>query len=415
MVDGLLLPCDRRPRDAEGPRGHQIDRHHIEDVALPDRQRAVAFEPHERQRRAGGEALVPARERKAQRALHDRRAHDRVAQPRALALQDDHLLGERLREGVRVGPAPVPGAIHADAHLLAREPQLALARDRQPQRALVGFAAALGPQSFNGGLAKVGGQGKIVGGGAGALDEALAVLELGQRIERQALVFAAPRVLAEEGLVLEDWTVAVAGHKAGRDMDERGSERGRELRGVERAVRVHVERETERRVEGDQACAVEQEVDLAERAQVGDAQIDGRYIAVDHPDLCLEEGSQPLTVRVAQRLERFAWQHLVEDAGLGRGLGPPARQHEHLTHLRVTGEEHREHDLAHEAGRAGEEDAPAAKDLVELERVRHLGPRAFCEQRRRGQVWAQADRGRPALWTTTAPCQLTSAIRIGGQ
>ena len=81
LIDRLVLAGEHRGGREQHAGGDEVDRDHVERGVVAHRHRAVALEHQVHQRRGRVEALVPARERVAHRALDDRRPHDRRRAP----------------------------------------------------------------------------------------------------------------------------------------------------------------------------------------------------------------------------------------------------------------------------------------------------------------------------------------------
>src|SRR4029079_4377317 len=176
-------------------------------------------------------ALVPARERIADRALDDGRPDDRA---RHRAIGQDDLLSGRLCVRVRVGPAAVLRALHAELGQDIVHPDLALARHRDLEVVLVVGVAPLLAERRRRALAELRDVLAIVGPLARLIDHLLAVGDLGRRIEvaveqlglavpappaaRGRRVRLAAREVADDRLVLPDIAVALTGDVAGRDV-----------------------------------------------------------------------------------------------------------------------------------------------------------------------------------------------------
>ena len=139
---------------------------------------AVPLDRQERQRRRGREALVPACERDS--AAPTRRSPAaRCTRARPVRAPRAHLVAERLGVRVRVGPAPVLRALHAEVGELLGDPHLALALHRDLERALVVGVAPFVLEARGALVAELRDVGAIVGARLDLIDDALAVGDLG--------------------------------------------------------------------------------------------------------------------------------------------------------------------------------------------------------------------------------------------
>ncbi len=367
----------------DDPRGDEVHGDDVHDGLAPTGIGAMPLQRQERKRRAGGESLVPAREREAERALDDGRPDDG---PADVAARDD-LLAERLRIGVGVGPAPVAGALHPDLDEPLGDPELPLPTRGESQRLRVCRVAPLLAQALRRPLAELGNEGPILSRFALLRDAPLAVgnlllgIEAG-RVERAALgtgddVFS-PREVAADGLVLEDHPVAVAGDEARGHVQQRRSEAPTEAHGVARASRVHLDGKLEGRGEVHEPGTVDDQVESLHSRQValGESEEGVGDVSRDRGTFLPHEGLEPRAVCRAQRVEGSARHHLVPETQLGVPAVAGAHQHEHAAHLRIAVQQQREGDFAEEAGRAGDEQPPAGECLAHVERRLRRGNRA---------------------------------------
>src|SRR4029078_6840942 len=165
-------------------------------------------------RRRRREAFVPAPERKGDRALDDRRAHDRADD---VGLPRDQLGAHALRVSVDVGPAPLRAPVHPLLRRLGADPLLARAGDRQLQGLLVVGIAVLLAQAVARLLAQLGQHLGVVGQLADALGAPRAVRGLLLDGEAGARHLLPAREVAVQLLVLPDLARSVArdGARAG--------------------------------------------------------------------------------------------------------------------------------------------------------------------------------------------------------
>ena len=179
----------------------------------------VALEREVDQRRGGGEALVPAGERVAHRALDDGRAHDGADDVR---LGGDQLVAEALGVRVGVGPAPVARALDAELGQLARaSTSCARARPRASARRRRG-RGPLRRDACARCSRKRATCMRVVGLVAHALGDASRSRRSPARRENSTPGSSSlAREVADDGLVLPDRAGAVAGDEAGRDVDQR--------------------------------------------------------------------------------------------------------------------------------------------------------------------------------------------------
>ncbi len=314
-----------------------------------------------------------------QRALDDGRAHDAVAQ--ALGLHQ-HLLAQRLGVRVRVGPAPVLGAVHAGFDQAVGQPELALAAHGQAQGLLVVGVAAFAFEAGDGAGAELRAQGLVVGHLAPAGDDLGAVGQLLLEREVAAVELAALGEVALELFVFEDEAGAVAGNEGGRHVHQRHVPEQAGVDQVLHAAGVDVETDLQRRVEAHQAGAVDDDVDLPlERAGFGlvDAQPGVGDVAVEDDALGAQPVVQPLAVPLTQGEEGLALGDLVVEARHRVLGGALAHHHVHALQLgAVAVQQHRQRHLADEAGRADEEHPLSGEDAGDVQGsrggVRHGPP-----------------------------------------
>ena len=153
-------------------------------------------------------------------------------------------------------------------------------------------------------------------------------------------------------------------------MDEGGPGLLAQLGGVSRALCVHAHRELERRIEGDQAGAVDHASELAvELADLlsGEAEHRIGHVARERHAFVPQERIEPVSVALAQGPEGRRGSHLVEEPIVSGPAGSRADEHVDLSHPGVAVEQHRQRDLAEEAGDAGDEDLVAAEGPVEID------------------------------------------------
>ena len=314
LIDGLgLVPqcCGGGHERAAADHVHRDD---VEAHAVSHRQapEGGAHEPHQRSRRV--DALVPARERVAVGALHDRGPHRGGAQVVAAIEQ---VLAQRLGEGVDVGPAQPLRARHA-------ERQSVRLRRQRPQRGLE-------PRHLFGRV-----EDRSVRGDAGCQSLGLHAAAHA-RHEAGGAVHVAParRQRGQVGHVLRAVDVGVDGHlRVGLEIGE-----PREVH-----HHVHVRHELARlpRIEAAQG-----------RAQ----------LRVQHQHLLVHQVVEALAQALAQRPEHGGRAVDLLEA-LRRVLALLATpQHRHAAHVGHEVEQHGQPHLAHEAGHPSDHDVLASEGL----------------------------------------------------
>src|SRR6266571_1723954 len=108
-----MTPGDNSGGNERQSAAHHVDGYHIEALPLIGRKLAKIRAQKVRKRPRGVDALVPARERRAFRAFHNRRAHDGDGKIAAPARKNR--LAQTLCKRVGVRPAQVLRTAHAHA------------------------------------------------------------------------------------------------------------------------------------------------------------------------------------------------------------------------------------------------------------------------------------------------------------
>ena len=374
LVHEVGLRHDRLGGHRQRRRGDQVHRHHIQNDSGTDRKQVLAAERHPDERGAGGEALVPAGVGERERALHDRRSHDRARDPVRARHQ---LIPEALRVGVDVRPAPTLRLFDAEVAEPAPDPFLPLAGDGERHRTrIVRIAAFLG-EPLAGRFLK-GVRARLVLRFVAHPDgEAFAVLDL--LLHRELLVLPiAAREVADQGFILPHLARSHARDEAGADVHEGGAlHPPGEGDGVPGPVDVRLERRLERRVERHPPGTVEHQVDVGRDlggAGFRIAEVVARDVPAEDDDLLVQEIVQRGPVALAQGRERRGVLHdvLEPDPALRLAGGP---HHEiDAPDLREELEEHPETDLPQESGPAEQQDAPAGEGFPHVDPgAGHLG------------------------------------------
>ena len=104
LVDECGLFHHRLRRYGQDSRSDHVDRDDVENDVGVHRKQILPAHGHPHERRGGREAFVPPRERKLERALHDRGSHDGAGHA---LFGGNELLAEALCVGVDVRPTPV--------------------------------------------------------------------------------------------------------------------------------------------------------------------------------------------------------------------------------------------------------------------------------------------------------------------
>ena len=370
LEDALLQPPRaRRSRDAEDAGRDEVDRNQVEHQLVSRGKDPLSFEPHEHQRRGGREPFVPAREGKAERALHDGGAHQRVL----AAARRDGLLAHRLGVRVRVRPAPGPRSLHSRLDELLREPEFPLATGGESERLLIRGIPPFFLEPADGRGAELRGESAVVRLRAQPRHDGVDVLQLGIDDEgdaRRLVEIVRLRIAADQRLVLEHRAATCSRDEAGGDVHERRARPLAQLRGVACPLGIHPHRQLQRGIEGDEPRGVDHARQLAGELfdlLLGEAEHRIGDVAGKSDAFLSQEGLEAVAVAFAQRSERLRSGDLAEETVFGRPAG--ARTHEDVNpaHVRIAVEQHRQRHLAEEAGDAGDEDLVAGEGSLEIE------------------------------------------------
>ena len=171
---------------------------------------ALALQGHEDDRRCGGEALIPTRERIIFSGFHNARSHDAAHDP---GFGGHQLFAEHLGVGVDVRPAPKLRPFNAEFSQTVPGPYLSFASHRQPQRIRIVGVAQFFIQSFARQLAKLGDAHCVFGFFARAFGHFCAIRDLLLHREFDAFQFVLSRKVTDDVVVLPNRSGSIARNK----------------------------------------------------------------------------------------------------------------------------------------------------------------------------------------------------------
>ena len=379
LIDGLVPPFEQlSQRQRETGRDH-VARNHVQEIlGAGDLQTTLADDVDER--RAGVDALVPARKRVFVGRLDHRRPHDGDGQARG---QRD-LLADCLGVGVSVGKAPKLRAFHAEVGKLPLDELALHLHDFVLEHAAARRLTAL-VQVLLGFVQEVTLAEGVVGAMPRLLDHvhALGDLAIWIPVGLFELVGARKRKLARIGL--GHVAGATAGHEAGAGVEQRQvAEVARQADQVGHAERVDFQGFVQRRIEIDDARDVDDHVHVSAQsvAQVRvQAAVRLDHVAGDGRHFRAQKLGKAEAVLTAKRVQHLTGGDLFVVALLRvlAALGPQGQVD--VADVRVAAEQERPPHLAQKAGAADHDQALARQQPRELEArgraVAALGERRF--------------------------------------